>query len=106
MAFKKTLNNKNAAMKYSVEDRFKYHQQREDAPGRFNLKYGGTKHCYSFGFTDAFKDINNMRAVRGEFGVRSGNAYAAGYNRGRKVAMDYCRKTGIQPWDIAFKNKK
>lgn len=89
--------------KYSPEEKLEYHSKRARAPGRFNLKFGGTKHSYSDGFRESFIGHNNEYATRREFGEKSGNAYALGYKRGRKAAKEYFLKTGKQPFDLGMK---
>lgn len=89
--------------KYSAEDKFKYHFSRDMAPGRFNLKYGGSKHCYSFGFCDAFDSRNNYGAVKREFGKKSALAYNLGRIKGQRASNEYLEKTGKQPSMLKFK---
>ena len=69
----------------------------------FRSKYGGPKHSYSDGFRESFLGHNNESATRNEFGVKSGNAYAAGYKRGKKAAKEYFLKTGKQPFVLGMK---
>ena len=106
MAYKKNKNYKrksSKSKKYTIEERLKYHSNRSRAPGRFNIEFGGPKHSYSDGFREAFWGHNNESATRGEFGKKSGNAYAAGYKRGDKAAKEYFLKTGKHPLDLALK---
>ena len=91
--------------KYSLEDRLSYHSSRDRSPGRFGLKYGGTKHCYSFGFVDGFEHIDNSKATIKEFGKRAGKAYLIGNERGKKAAREYFNKTGKQPSTLSMKLK-
>ena len=91
--------------RYSAEERFKYHQKRDVAPGRFGIERGGTKHMYSFGFSDAFcgPDMNNKGGVSDQFGEKAARAYEAGRKRGLKAAREYYETTGKQPFDLYYK---
>lgn len=82
--------------KYSSEEKYRYHSSRKDSCGKFGLKFGGPKHCYSVGFVDGFKHIDNERAINGEFGKRSSKAYAVGNKRGSAAAKEYFLRTGKQ----------
>ena len=88
--------------KYTAEQKFKYHDSRDRACGRFGLKFGSPKHCYSSGFADAFSGIDNSSGTKREFGKQSGNAYVIGHKRGVKAARDYFNKTGKQPFLLAL----
>ncbi len=89
--------------KYTAEEKYQYHANRDVACGKFGLKFGSPKHCYSSGFSDAFSGIDNTRATKGEFGYKSGIAYALGHKRGKKAAIEYFEKTGNQPFDLIRK---
>ena len=102
MAYKKKFKK---FKKYSSEQKLRYHLNRASAPGRYNLKYGGTKHSYSDGFCEAFSGINNEAATRAEFGKKSGNAYSIGHKRGVKAANEYFNRTGKQPFVLSHKLK-
>ncbi len=84
-------------VKFSSEQRYKYHSARQGALEKYGLEFGGTKHMYSSGFTDAFHGIDNTKAVKGEFGVRCSRFYALGRAQGRKCAMEYLKRTGNPP---------
>ena len=106
MAYKKNKNYKrksSKSKKYTIEERLEYHSKRARVPGRFNIKLGGPKHSYSDGFRESFLGHNNESAIRNEFGVKSGNAYAAGYKRGKKAANEYFLKTGENPFKLGMK---
>lgn len=103
MAFKKKYKYKKTRKKYTAEEKLSYYSKRAKAPGRFNLKFGGSKHSYADGFREAFLGHNNESATRREFGEKSGNAYALGYKRGKKTAHEYFMKTGNQPFDLGLK---
>ena len=83
--------------KYSAAEKYRYHSSREASCGKYGLKYGGPRHCYSVGFVDGFKSINNIGGIKGEFGKRSSNAYAIGNKRGKDAAKEYSLRTGRQP---------
>lgn len=83
--------------KYTAEQKYRYHSSREVSCGKYGLKYGGPRHCYSVGFADGFKSINNTGGIKGEFGKRSSNAYAIGNKRGKAAAKEYFLRTGKQP---------
>lgn len=85
------------AKKFSSEEKYRYHSDRYFSCGKYGLKFGGPKHSYSVGFRDAFHDRDNKRAVSAEFGKRSGNAYGVGYERGKKAAREYFKRTGKNP---------
>ncbi len=88
--------------KYTAKQRYDYHRDRDGNCGKYGIKYGSPKHCYSFGFVDGFKDIDNTVATKREFGVKSGNAYNRGFIRGRDAAKEYLKTTGKQPFTIDF----
>ena len=90
MAFKKSK-------RYTSEEKYHYHNDRYFSPGKYGLKFGGTKHCYSDGFRDGFKGINNTLATERELGKRAGKAYDLGRRRGKAAANDYLNKTGKNP---------
>ena len=90
MAFKKSK-------QYTSEEKYHYHDDRYFSPGKYGLKIGGPKHCYSDGFRDGFKGINNTLATEHVFGKRAGKAYARGRRRGIAAANDYVNKTGKHP---------
>ena len=87
--------------KYSPEEKYRYHASREVSCGKHGLEFGSPKHCYSSGFADAFHHIDNTRGINGEFGKRSGFAYAAGNKRGKAAAKEYFLKTGKQPSQLS-----
>lgn len=89
--------------KYTELEKLKYHHSREYACGRYGLKYGGPKHCYSSGFVDGVSFRDNTAATRGEFGSKSARAYASGYKRGEAAAFSYFKSTGKQLQDERFK---
>ena len=39
---------------FTPKERYDYHSSRYMSCGKYGLKFGSPKHCYSFGFTDAF----------------------------------------------------
>lgn len=86
--------------KYSSEEKFRYHNDRYYSCGKYGLKFGGTKHCYSVGFRDAFKGRNDVGAVKSEFGRKSARAYTLGFKRGEKSAWEYLKRTGKQPFSL------
>lgn len=92
-----------AKKKYSVKQRFDYHRDRVDSCGKYGLKFGSPKHCYSDGFVDAFSSRDNSRGITSEFGENSGKAYRSGYERGRKAATEYYLTTGKQPSSLRYK---
>ena len=85
---------------YTPEQKYKYHSSREVSCGKYGLKYGGPKYCYSAGFSDGFHNIDNGGPIKREFGGRSGSAYALGNRRGKAEAIKYFRTTGKQPSDL------
>lgn len=86
--------------KFSVKQRFDYHNDRYFGCGRYGLEFGGTKHSYSTGFRDAFYGCHNTDSVIREFGKKSGVAYESGYKRGLRAAEKYFLTTGKQPSEI------
>lgn len=87
---------------YSEKQRYLYHRDRDMACGRYGIKFGSPKHCYSSGFSDAFHLIDNSSATTREFGRKSGFAYRKGLRRGEKARVEYTKKTGKQSWQIDF----
>lgn len=85
---------------YTEEERYKFHSKRDSNCGKFGIKFGSPKHCYSSGFVDAFESKINAKATEHEFGKNAGRAYSAGYARGRVAAMGYLKKTGKQPFSL------
>lgn len=81
---------------YSLEERYKYHSDRDGNCGKYGLQFGSPKHMYSAGFTDAFWGRDNTAATRHEFGEKSARGYAAG----RKVALTARKKFGRLPKNI------
>ena len=96
---------KRVKKKYTAQQRYEYHSQRDRACGKFGIKFGSPKHCYSFGFSDAFSGIDNSGATKFEFGNKSGNAYILGHKRGVKAAREYFNKTGKQPFMLALEKR-
>ena len=94
--------------KYSSEQKFFYHMDREYHRAKYDIEYGSPKDCYSSGFVDAFNGCNNTNATITEFGKASGRAYALGYSRGEKASREYFLRTRKQPGDLGFNyfNKK
>ena len=88
--------------KYTAEQKYMYHSSRDRACGKFGIKFGSSKHCYSSGFADAFSGIDNSLATKREFGNKSGNSYSVGYKRGLKAAREYFNKTGKPPFLLTF----
>ena len=72
--------------RWSPEEKMKYHSSRDVSPSKFNIRFGGTEHCYSSGFVDGFNFIDNSSAIRHEFGERSSKSYRIGNVRGRNAA--------------------
>ncbi|MBQ8146027.1 MAG: hypothetical protein IJ039_04530 [Clostridia bacterium] len=71
--------------------RYVYHLNRDMNPARYNLRYGGTKHSYSMGYTDACENRpNNRRTIKNHYGSASASSYSLGYARGQKM-----KKNGI-----------
>ena len=97
--FKKS---KNPQKKYSSEEKYFYHSDRDGNCGKYGLKFGSPAHCYSAGFRDAFHGRNNTTATTGEFGKKSGKAYALGYKRGADATWEYFQRTGKQPSHLDF----
>ena len=90
----------NTKKNYSSEEKYRYHNSRYFGCGEYGLKFGGTKHCYSTGFRDAFKRDSGVDGIRREFGQKSATAYSLGYKRGKKAAREYFQRTGKQPFSI------
>lgn len=87
--------------KYTSEEKFRYHNDRYFSCGKYGLKFGGAKHCYSTGFRDGFKGADNyVGGVQREFGKKSARAYALGFKRGRNAASEYLGRTGKQPFTL------
>ena len=86
--------------KFSIKQRFDYHNDRYFGCGRYGLKFGSPKHCYSTGFRDGFYGIDNSGATTLSFGKKSGFAYKSGNKRGKRAAKKYFLTTGKQPFDI------
>lgn len=86
--------------RYTSEEKFRYHNDRYFSCGKYGLSFGGSKHCYSTGFRDAFKGRNNVGGIESEFGKKSGNSYSLGFKRGKKAAHEYFNRTGKQPFDL------
>lgn len=95
---------RNRGNQYTIEERFKYHTERDTACGKFGLEFGSPKHTYSSGFRDAFMNIDNRSGVRSEFGAKSARAYSSGHARGEKAAREYFDKTGKQPSELTKYN--
>ena len=87
--------------KFTSEQKYRYHADREGALAKHGLEWGSPAHLYSSGFTDGFHHIDNKRAVKSEFGIRCSNSYAIGNARGRKAAMEYFHRTGKQPSSLS-----
>jgi hypothetical protein len=94
---------KSIKKKYDEVDKYKYHEKRDRACGRFGLNFGDAKHSYSSGFTDGVHCINNISAVRREFGAKSANSYALGNRRGRAASLSYFKRTGKMLSHESFK---
>lgn len=92
--------NTRAKKQYSPKQRYDYHSDRYYSCGKYGIKFGSPKHCYSSGFYDSFHGRDNTSAITREFGKKSGNAYNRGYERGRTAAREYFLTTGKQPSNI------
>ena len=86
--------------KYSSEEKFRYHNDRYFSCGKYGLEFGGSKHCYSTGFRDAFKGRDNVGGIQSEFGKKKARAYALGFKRGRNAAYEYLKRTEKQPFSL------
>ena len=86
--------------KFSTIDKFVYHHERSVHGGKDKLPLDSGKRLYSHGFIDSFYGHDNRKAFTFDLGKSKGKAYGYGYDRGRKVAMEYFRQTGRQPSDI------
>lgn len=99
MAKKRKFKNKK---QYTPEQKFKYHNSIDTGCGKFGIKYGSPRYCYSSGFVDAFSGRDNTIPMTREFGNKSGKSYALGYERGRRNARKYFRDTGNQPSSLKY----
>lgn len=103
MAYKKNYKRRRRSMKkFSIKERYLYHNSRDRSPARFGIKRGCPKNSYSSGFVDAFHQVNNSHGVKREFGNQSSKAYDLGHKRGVKAAKAYSDHTGKPSFTIEY----
>ena len=99
MAYKKKTKR---IKRFSITERYSYHNSRDRSPARFGIKRGSPKNSYSAGFVDAFHQVDNSHGVKSEFGNRSSRAYDFGHKRGVKAAKAYFDHTGKPSFTIEY----
>lgn len=87
---------------YSPSDRYFYHMDRSDGDSPTALIHpkDSNRRWYSTAFCDAFDGENRRKWALAYDGRRAAQAYSVGYNRGKKAAKLFERKTGMPSSDL------